>query len=144
MPTIENINDERLFKLYLQMRGLPLGDLNTSVHPNIHNADKHYDELLIALTGGNDTIADMSSYAAYHASIAARVAPFIAAIRAGMDTVNDTMHITNVLAVMSGQERIFSIDDEEITPAEYIQKLQAAIATLNSTIAIVQQLAGGQ
>lgn len=144
MPTIENINDERLFKLYLKMRGLPLGDLNTGVHPNIHNADKHYDELLIALTGGNDTIADMSSYAAYHASVTARVAPFIAAIRAGMDTINDTMHITNVLTVMSGQERIFSIEDEAITPAEYIQKLQSAIATLNSTIAIVQQMAGGQ
>lgn len=144
MPTIENINDERLFKLYLEIRGLPLGDLNTGVHPNIHNADKHYDELFIALTGGNDTIADMSAYADYHAIVTARVAPFIAAIRAGMDTINDTMHITNVLAVMSGQERIFSIEDEAITPAEYVQKLQAAIATLNSTIAIVQQMAGGQ
>ena len=144
MSTIETIADERLFKLYMDMRGLPLGDLNTGVHPNIHNADRHYDELLVALTGGNDTIPDMSSYATYHASVTASVAPFIAAIRAGMDIVNDTMHITNVLALASGQERIFSIDDEAITPAEYIQKLQAAIATLNSTIVIVQQMAGGQ
>lgn len=144
MPTIETIADERLFKLYMDMRGLPLGDLNTGVHPNIHNADKHYDELLTALTGGNDTIPDMSSYATYHASVTASVAPFIAAIRAGMDIVNDTMHITNVLSLASGQERIFSIEDEAITPAEYIQKLQDAIATLNSTIAIVQQMAGGQ
>jgi hypothetical protein len=145
---ISTINDERIFNRYLAMRHAPRDTLVFGVHPNAHKALVEYEYLTIALSGGNDSIDDLSSMATYHAGAVAAVTPFIAALRAAMKTINDTMHIVNVLAAATGQDAPFAIEPEEITVQAYIATLQSAVATLTATAqataAIAQQLGGGE
>lgn len=132
---ITTINDERIFKRYMDLRNAPRDTLVTGVHPNSHKALREYDTLLEAMTG------DLSGMAEYHASAVAGVAPFVAALQAAMHTINDTMHIVNLLATATGQDEPFAIPPEEITVASYIETLQDAIDTLTATMQATRQAA---
>lgn len=139
---ITTINNERLFKRYMDLRNAPRDTLVYGVHPNAHKALVEYDALTTALAG------DLSGMAEYHANAVASVAPFVAALQAAMHTINDTMHIVNLLATATGQDAPFAIPAEEITVQDYIATLQDAIDTLTATMQATQQaaqaLGGGQ
>lgn len=144
MPIIETVTDERIFKTYLDRRSDVLAKLVGGVYANIDVTDTAYDELTIALTGGSETQPDLSAWAEYHANVTAPVAPFVAAIRASMDVIHDSMQVTNTLAVASGSSPIYAIEDDAVTVQQYVVTLQTAIATLQATAAAIQQLGGGQ
>lgn len=137
MPIIETANDERLFNQYLGLRNAPRDTLVFGVHPNARKALEQYVELEARLS------SDLDAFAEYHATVTAAVDPFIDALRAAMSTVNDTMHMVNALALASGQDAIFAIENEQIDAATYVASLQNTIATCQATIATLQQMAGG-
>ena len=96
---------------------------------------------MTALSGGAEGIDDLSGMAEYHNNVVAAVTPFITAMQACMLTINQTMHIVNVLAAATGQDPVFTVEPEEITIQDYIATLQSAIATLTATAQATQQAA---
>ena len=144
MPIIETVADERIFKTYLDRRSDVLVKLVGGVYANIDVTDRAYDELTVSLTGGSEAQPDLSAWAEYHASVTASVAPFVAAIRASMDVIHDSMQVTNTLAVASDSSPIYAIEDDAVTVQQYVVTLQTAIATLQATAQAIQQLGGGQ
>lgn len=144
MPIIETVADERIFKTYLDRRSDVLAKLVGGVYANIDVTDRAYDELTVSLTGGSEAQPDLSAWAEYHASVTASVAPFVAAIRASMDVIHDSMQVTNTLAVASDSSPIYAIEDDAVTVQQYVVTLQTAIATLQATAQAIQQLGGGQ
>lgn len=145
--TVNNVLDERNFVNYIAMRNAPRDTLTFGVQPNSRKALGEYDLLTAALTGGNETIEDLSAFYQYHVDVIGPVLPFITALQVCMQTINDTMHIVNLLAVAQGKDRVFGIEPEEIDVMAYITTLQGAIATLTATAQATQQaaqlLAGG-
>lgn len=139
--SITTIADERKFNTYLGMRNAPRDTMVYGVHPNSHKALQEYAALVLALSGGDETTEDLSSMAEYHANAIASVTPFVAAMQASMQTINDTMHIVNLLATATGQDAPFAIEAEEITVPDYLTTLATAIATLQATQAAMQQAA---
>lgn len=138
---ISTINDERTFNRYLTMRNAPRDTMVYGVHPNAHKALEQYANLVTALSGGSETIDDLSSMATYHANTVASVTPFVAAMQAAMQTINDTMHIVNLLATATGQDAPFAIEAEDITVQQYLTTLATAISTLQATQTATQQAA---
>lgn len=136
MINITELNDERRFVRYTQLRNAPRDTLINGVHPNVHKCLAEYQSLLAALT------SDLSDMATYHASATASVAPFVAALQAAMRVINDTMHVVNVLAAATGQEAPFAIEAERVTAAGYAALLQSAISTLTATAQAAQTVAG--
>ncbi len=135
MINIAELNDERRFVRYTQLRNAPRDTLVSGVHPNVHKCLAEYQVLVTALTG------DLSDMATYHASATASVAPFIAALMAAMKVINDTMHVVNILAAATNQEAPFAIEAERVTAAGYVALLQSAISTLTATAQTAQAVA---
>ena len=138
--SISTTPDERLFIRYINMRNAPRDTLTYGVYPNSHKALREYDELVTALTGGDETIDDLSGMATYHANAIASVTPFIQAMQACMQSINKTMHVVNLLAILAGEDKIFLIDPEELTIQDYLTGLQETIDTLTSTVQTTQQI----
>lgn len=142
MPNIANLRDERDLLDYINnYRNAPKATLEQVVYPSCITANEQYDNLLVALSGGSETTPDYSKFTSYHAEITDAVTPFIATIRGCMDGITDTMEITNKLAVMMEQQRIFSIADTDLNLPTYVGKLQALIVVLTATVQAVQQAA---
>ena len=139
--SITGIPDERKFVRYIAMRNAPRDTLIYGVHPNSHKALQEYEDLVTALGGGNETIDDLSDMAIYHANAVASVTPFVSCMQSGMLTINQTMHIVNLLAVANGDDAPVAIQPEEITVQDYLTTLSTAIATLQATQAAMQQAA---
>lgn len=139
--SITTIADERKFNAYLRMRNASRDTMVYGVHPNSHKALAEYAALVLALPGGDETTEDLSGMADYHTSAVASVTPFVAAMQVSMRTINDTMHIVNLLAAAAGQDAPFSIAAEEVTVQDYLTTLATAITTLQATQAAMQQAA---
>ena len=139
--TIDSLGKEEKAKRYFLMRNAPLEVMVNGIHSNGHVALAAYDRLLVALSGGNDVIEDMSEFAPYHSMATAPVDPFIAAMYQCMRVLNDSMHIVDVLAVRTGRNPPFAIDPEDVTVATYLATLQTAIATLTATATTTRQIA---
>jgi len=139
--SITTIQDERKFRKYMEMRNEPMLSMVYGVHPNSHKALHEYNDLEIALGGGNETIEDLSSMAVYHSNAVAAVLPFVAAMQRCMETINHTMHIVNVMAVSGGADAPFAIEQEEVSIPDYLTTLATAIATLQATQTAMQQIA---
>lgn len=139
--SITGIPDERKFVRYIAMRNAPRDTMVYGVHPNSHKALQEYADLVTALSGGSQTIDDLSDMATYHANAVASVTPFVACMQACMLTINQTMHIVNLLAVATGEDAPFGIVPEEITVPDYLATLSATITALQATQAAMQQAA---
>lgn len=139
--SISTIQDERKSRKYMDMRNAPMLSMVYGVHPNSHKALKEYADLITALTGGNETIDDLSDMATYHANAVASVTPFVAAMQVCMRTINETMHIVNLLAVANEQDAPFAIESEEVSIPDYLVTLATAIATLQAAQTAMQQIA---
>lgn len=71
----------------------------------------------------------------------ASVTPFVAAMQVCMRTINETMHIVNLLAVANEQDAPFAIESEEVSIPDYLVTLATAIATLQAAQTAMQQIA---
>lgn len=139
--SITTIQDERKFRKYMEMRNAPMLSMVHGVHPNSQKALYEYNDLEIALSGGNETIENLESMAEYHNNAVAAVLPFIAAMQRCMETINKTMHIVNLMAIASGADAPFAIESEEVSIPDYLTTLATAIATLQATQTAMQQIA---
>jgi hypothetical protein len=139
---ISTLPDERKFVQYIAARNAPRDVMAYGVHPNNHKALQLYDQLTALLAPGGE-LEDM---AVYHTNTISTVLTFVQTMQACMTAINGTMHIVNLLAQATGQDEIFAIEAEEIDVPAYLDMLDDAIATLQTTKATTQaaaQMLGG-
>jgi len=134
---ISALPDERKFVQYIAARNEPRDVMVYGVHPNNHKALKLYDDLTALLSPGG-ALEDMATY---HTNTISTVLTFVQTMQACMQAINGTMHIVNLLAMATGQDEIFAIEPEDIDVATYLDMLDDAIATLQTTKATTQAAA---
>lgn len=140
---ISTLADERLFAAYMAARNAPRDVMVFGVHPNNHKALQLYTDLTALLSPGGE----LEGMATYHTTTVSTVLTFVQTMQSCMQAINGTMHIVNLLAMATGQDEIFAIEPEVIDVPAYLDMLDSAIATLQTTKATTQaaaqMLAGG-
>lgn len=102
---IANVVDERKMVEYLQARNQPRDVMTNGVYPNCKRAVEEYDKLVSRLIDEND----LYSFAGYHETSTAPVAPYIAQLYQKMVEICAIMEAVDVAAINQTGGPVFGI-----------------------------------
>lgn len=147
MPTInEYLEQEILLEQYKGLRNAPRDTIRDRLVRVAEECLQQYDDLQIALTGGSETIPDISALAEQFATVTGPVTPFIQLLQATMRVIIATPKIVDQAAAAQGMSVApFGVDiSTPIEPSEYAALLAAAAQAIQTTAAAAQALTGDE
>lgn len=137
MDLNELLEQEQIELAYQAYRNNHRNIIINGVRPNAIECLKAYNNLQIALTGGDENIRDISSKAEQFGIITASVTPFIALLQAAMELVILTPQFVDQVAASQGMAILPFGVNEPINPVDYVASIQNAITVLQTTLDIL-------
>lgn len=145
MPTInEYLEQEILLEQYKALRNAPRDTIRDRLVRVCEECLNQYDDLQIALSGGNEAIPDISALAGQFATVTGPVTPFINLLQATMQVIIATPKIVDQAAAAQGMlVAPFGVDiSTPIAPADYATLLTEAAQAIQATAVAAQAMVG--